>query len=281
MNLSEYRQAAEILCQADGLLITAGAGMGIDSGLPDFRGPQGFWKAYPALGEANMHFQDIACPDAFRDHPELAWGFYGHRLALYRAKLPHEGFTILRNIADRLNHGSFVFTSNVDGQFQKAGVADTRIHECHGTIHLLQCLKPCGPMLWPAEFDPVIDEERCLMISTLPTCPECGGLARPNIMMFHDWYWHDQHSRAQALRYTRWRAVVKKLAVIELGAGTHIPSVRHFSEEQAMHGVLIRINPLESRKPAPIKGVSIAAGALETMRGINDALYDEGFWAGA
>ena len=42
-------EAAELIAQADGLLITAGAGMGIDSGMPDFRGENGFWKAYPAF----------------------------------------------------------------------------------------------------------------------------------------------------------------------------------------------------------------------------------------
>ena len=46
----DYRRCAELIGQADGLLITAGAGMGIDSGLPDFRGPGGFWRVYPALG---------------------------------------------------------------------------------------------------------------------------------------------------------------------------------------------------------------------------------------
>src|SRR5690606_8161485 len=52
-----YSSAAQLLAQADGLLITAGAGMGIDSGLPDFRGSEGFWNAYPALGRARIQFE--------------------------------------------------------------------------------------------------------------------------------------------------------------------------------------------------------------------------------
>ena len=59
-------QAAELIAQADGLIITAGAGMGVDSGLPDFRGPEGFWRAYPALGRAGMHFEDVASPQTCR-----------------------------------------------------------------------------------------------------------------------------------------------------------------------------------------------------------------------
>ena len=74
-----FRRCAEAVHQADGLLVAAGAGMGVDSGLPDFRGTQGFWRAYPALGRARIAFESIAGPAAFDADPLLAWGFYGHR----------------------------------------------------------------------------------------------------------------------------------------------------------------------------------------------------------
>ncbi|MDS4013216.1 MAG: NAD-dependent deacetylase, partial [Candidatus Accumulibacter sp.] len=76
----DYDRCARLLTQADGLLITAGAGLGVDSGLPDFRGVHGFWRAYPALGQARIAFEQIANPAAFAAQPRLAWGFYGHRL---------------------------------------------------------------------------------------------------------------------------------------------------------------------------------------------------------
>ncbi len=75
-------EAALFLRDADGLLVAAGAGMGVDSGLPDFRGNQGFWNAYPALGSERIQFEDVASPLKFYRRPRLAWGFYGHRLAL-------------------------------------------------------------------------------------------------------------------------------------------------------------------------------------------------------
>jgi NAD-dependent SIR2 family protein deacetylase len=118
--------------------------------MPDFRGPQGFWGAYPALGRARIAFEEIANPAAFASQPRLAWGFYGHRLQLYRRTVPHEGFQILRQIGERLPHGAHVFTSNVDGQFQKAGFAEDRVSECHGSIHHLQCLDGCHDGIWPA-----------------------------------------------------------------------------------------------------------------------------------
>ena len=90
------QRAADWISQAESLLITAGAGMGVDSGLPDFRGEQGFWKHYPVLGKRNLSFIDIAQPKHFFSNPALAWGFYGHRLQLYRQAEPHAGFQLLR-----------------------------------------------------------------------------------------------------------------------------------------------------------------------------------------
>ena len=68
----QLKRAAELIAGADALVIAAGAGMGIDSGLPDFRGDGGFWKAYPALAEAKIDFMAIANPRAFEDTPSLA-----------------------------------------------------------------------------------------------------------------------------------------------------------------------------------------------------------------
>lgn len=54
--------AADAIGRANAMLIAAGAGMGVDSGLPDFRGPQGFWRAYPALERLGLRFQDTSNP---------------------------------------------------------------------------------------------------------------------------------------------------------------------------------------------------------------------------
>lgn len=255
--------AATLIDQCDGLLITAGAGMGIDSGLPDFRGDKGFWNAYPALGKHGLRFTEIANPRAFRERPELAWGFYGHRLQLYRRTVPHAGFGILKRIAARLPHGAFVFTSNVDGQFQRSGMPGERVVECHGSIEKLQCLGDCGHPAWSAqEFVPAVDEERCLLSCALPRCPHCGDIARPNILMFGDRLWDSSEADRQEQRLGAWLARQQRAVVIELGAGTWIPSVRVFGESQDRP--LIRVNPGE---PAVglARDIGIALGALEGL----------------
>ena len=265
-----FERCADLIRAADSLIVGAGAGMGVDSGLPDFRGEHGFWKAYPALGQAGISFYDAATPQTFEKNPRLAWGFYGHRLKLYRETAPHAGFGILQAIAARLVHGAFVFTSNVDGQFQKAGFSGDRIDECHGSIHNLQCLEPCTPKIWPADgFEPEVDTVQCRLLSDLPRCPACDGIARPNILMFNDWVWQARKEHLQARAMTDWKQTIHHPVVIEIGAGTDIPSVRSFCERQG--APLIRINP---REPALGRraGMSLAMGALEALEGIQAAL---------
>lgn len=270
MNAGQYQQCSALIDQADGLLITAGAGMGVDSGLPDFRGAEGFWKAYPALATAGIRFQEIASPESFLSHPRLAWGFYGHRLNLYRRTLPHDGFRILLELADSMPRGAFVFTSNVDGQFQKAGFRDSEICEAHGSIHHLQCLNGCAGDIWPARtFEPVVDDEQCLLTSELPTCPHCGRLARPNILMFGDGGWLEFRERIQNAALRQWLRRVERPVIIELGAGTSIPTVRMTGQQ--VGGPLIRINPRESQVTRKTD-ISLAVGALEGLQGIANTL---------
>ena len=85
MNIEKnIKLAANALKNADALLITAGAGIGVDSGLPDFRGTSGFWKEYPPIAKLGVSFSEMANPRWFFEKPKLAWAFYGHRLNLYR-----------------------------------------------------------------------------------------------------------------------------------------------------------------------------------------------------
>ena len=266
------RQAAEWIHDATGLLITAGAGMGVDSGLPDFRGPEGFWKAYPGLKAHGLTFTDIANPQAFHGDARLAWGFYGHRLALYRNTVPHEGFDILRRWADAHAHGSYVFTSNVDGQFQTAGFSETRVAECHGAIRRMQCLGNCAGRVWSADgFEPDVDEETSRLRNALPRCPTCGGLARPNILMFDDVEWLGHRYEAAVNRAHEWVQSVERLVIIEIGAGRAIPPVRRFGERSG--GRLIRIGP-DDWKVSRRSAVGLQGGGLAVLRQLDELLAE-------
>ncbi len=172
--------------------------------------------------------------------------------------------------------GMAVFTSNVDGQFQRAGFTPPQVpvHECHGSIHFLQCLRGCCEDIWPADdFVPQVDVAACRLLNTPPACPRCGGLARPNVLMFGDWGWVEARQRQQAGRLSAWLARVQRPLVVELGAGTAIPSVRHFGEHivRDLGGRLVRINPRECQVPSRLD-VGLATGALAGLKAIDTAL---------
>ena len=267
-------RAAEAISSAEALLVTAGAGIGVDSGLPDFRGNEGFWRAYPPLKRLGISFYDMANPIWFKRDPELAWGFYGHRLELYRSTEPHDGFRILRDWGEGCTFGSFVFTSNVDGQFHKAGFDGDRILECHGSIHHLQCLHHCGEITRADPFEVAVDDETFRASAPLPSCSRCGSLARPNVLMFGDFGWLPDRTSAQERRFADWVAQLgdSRLVIVEVGAGTAVPTVRMTSEQLAHRpgATLIRINVREPQ--APRNHIGIALGGLEALREIAERI---------
>ncbi|MHC1727297.1 MAG: NAD-dependent deacetylase [Syntrophobacteraceae bacterium] len=276
----ELRRAAEVLGDADALLITAGAGIGVDSGLPDFRGDRGFWKAYPLIAQKGLSFVEMANPEWFQRDPSLAWAFYGHRLNLYRGTSPHDGFHILLELARKKPYGYFVFTSNVDGQFQKAGFDENRIVECHGSIHRLQCVQECSDLIWDAEeIELTVEEESFKALESLPKCPKCGCLARPNILMFGDWQWISRRTDGQSAGLRQWLTRVSEnrasLAIVEAGAGRAVSTVRSTSESIAARygATLVRVNPRDFEVPGK-RHISIPLGALEGISRI-DRIVEE------
>ena len=272
INLDALQQAASWIQRADGLIIAAGAGMGVDSGLPDFRGKEGFWRAYPALAQLNIDFEDIANSELFFNNPELAWGFYGHRWRLYQQAQTRNGFQILKKWLSRKKEGGWVYTSNVDGQFQAAGFDAQKIVECHGSLFQLQCSTPCHQSTWTAAgFQPQVDMAQCRLSNALPQCPHCGETARPNILLFNDHSWVNKAEEATR-QFESWLPWLQKPVVIELGAGTHVPSIRNLSARLAQHHhcPLIRINPDDCTTPYP-QSIGLQGGALSVLTAI-DAL---------
>jgi NAD-dependent SIR2 family protein deacetylase len=274
MTQATLQQVAERVDAADALLIGAGAGMGVDSGLPDFRGDEGFWTAYPPFRRLGLSFVDLANPIWFKQDPAQAWGFYGHRRRLYLDTAPHRGFAILRQWAGNCPFGAFVFTSNVDGHFSAAGFDERQVVECHGSIHHLQCSRPCSPSIWQADLadDVTVDESTMRAAPPWPSCPSCEAVARPNILMFGDYAWIEQRTAAQMQRYRHWLASVrsKRLLIVEIGAGTAVPTVRWECERQGHQGQLIRINLRESETnglgiSVPLTGLQ-ALEKIETLR---------------
>lgn len=271
---------AEKIREADAIIVTAGAGMGVDSGLPDFRSENGFWNAYPEAEELGLDFYELADPSFFKNDPELAWGFYGHRLNMYRSTEPHEGFSILKNITENIPH--YVYTSNVDGHFQVAGFDN--VWECHGSINFFQPVEVSySQMFLDIHNDLIIPGDRFNVeienmraISELPKNEE-GQLLRPNVLMFRDAGWLPDREQQQKKHFTNWFEnefpCTNKTVVLECGAGVDIQSARTMGERivTKCDGTLIRINP-NHEKVYRKQDISMKYGALEALTAIKEQL---------
>ena len=270
--LTPLERAAVQIRRAGALLLHTGAGMGVDSGLPDFRGPDGFWKAYPPLRHLGLRFEEIANPMHFDRDPSLAWGFYGHRLQLYRETIPHDGYAIFQDLC--AGKRRFAFTSNIDGHHQLSGFDEAQVMEVHGSLMWLQCTTPCSRRVWSAaELQLDVDMTQCRAAEPLPTCPECGAVARPNVLMFGDWSFLDDRTESQGEHFSAFLRTIQpeQLTILEIGAGSAVPTVRMQSERLLRAGAqLIRINPRESHGPEST--ISVPMGGLEALRALRNML---------
>ncbi|HLO27472.1 MAG TPA: hypothetical protein VK187_15310 [Geobacteraceae bacterium] len=108
----------------------------------------------------------------------------------------------------------------------------------------------------------------------IPTCTRCGETARPNILMFGDWSWISDRTARQERNFDEFVTDHRDapLVVVELGAGTAIPTIRYTSERVGGRrgATVIRINPREAQI-AP-QHISLSCGALDGVRGIEAAL---------
>jgi len=156
---------------AERLVILTGAGISTDSGIQDFRGPNGLWTKDPAAEKrANLQY--------YVSDPEVRKSSWRYRLdaPFFRAE-PNRGHAAIAERARR--HGLHaLITQNVDGLHQAAGVDPWKVIEVHGTVHEWGCLS-CdagGPI--QEALDRVRGGEED------PPCPTCGGIIKTKTISF-------------------------------------------------------------------------------------------------
>jgi len=287
MTINEKIQEAKRLIEAaDAVIITTGAGASVDSGLPDYRSKGGLWKDanLPNIANVNNDFMSLATGVMFHLSPQRAWGFYADRLEQYRDTIPHKGYELLHNLMNTKD--VFCYTTNVDGQLQKAGFPEDKIVERHGSIHWIQCMRCTSPSNPEKAFitrnvNSICENTLQLSVQKsrvvdLPKC-KCGGILRPNILMFDDGDWEYDRTRAQEVRFRKWlekydnpsKGTKYKVVLIEIGAGVTVNSVRRESEKltKMTKGTLIRINDIHDQIDDRF-GFSIKGKAKEVLEKI-------------
>ena len=159
------------LRQARAVVVLTGAGISTESGIPDFRGPQGVWTKNPGA-EKTATLQHYVRDAAVR---EQAWQNRLH--SQYWTAEPNAGHRALAALERRAALDTLV-TQNIDGLHQKAGSSPDKIVEIHGNVREVKCLS-CR---WRAPMEAALDRVRAGEAD--PECPECGGILKSATISF-------------------------------------------------------------------------------------------------
>jgi NAD-dependent deacetylase len=156
---------------AKSVVVLTGAGISTESGIPDFRGPQGVWTRDPEAEKlSNIHYY-VADPEVRRK----SW----------QARLAHPAWSARPNAGhaaivelERCGKLHALITQNIDGLHQKAGNSPTLVIEVHGTVHDVVCLF-CG---WKGPMQATLDRVRSGELD--PACKDCGGILKSDTISF-------------------------------------------------------------------------------------------------
>jgi NAD-dependent deacetylase len=199
------------------MLALTGAGVSAESGIPTFRGKEGYWT----VGAREYHPQELATHAAFETMPWDVWAWYLYRRGVCRGAEPNPGHAALVRLERALPERFALITQNVDGLHRRAG--STRVLAIHGDIDQMRCASECVLDRWPipeqvaslAKGEAVPAAARALLV-----CPRCGGLARPHVLWFDEMYDEPRFFLDSARELARTAAL---LVVAGTSAQTNLP----------------------------------------------------------
>lgn len=148
------------------ILVIAGAGLSAESGIPTFRGAEGYWR--------NQDPRELATRAAFDRNPRLVWEWYNHRRAVIRGSMPNGAHRALVEL-QRRTPGFLLVTQNTDDLDRRAGMSAGSMVKIHGDIFDTICIE-CGGRV------PAGNESADLV----PRCAMCGGMMRPGVVWFDE-----------------------------------------------------------------------------------------------
>jgi NAD-dependent SIR2 family protein deacetylase len=277
-------RAAQYVRNADVLLIAAGAGMGVDAGLPDYY--SGIRLAHPRLAELGLSLYDVSNHALFEHNPALAWGHWVKRQREYMNALPHVGYHILYTWSKSNKRNIRVVTTNLDRHFVRTGFPLDNIFEMHGSMYDAQCMRDCGVSPWQLDTTnlPSVDSNTMLLLGPPPLCIQCGGPARVCTALAVDDHWNASRVEEARMRHEtffRELSAERVLTVLEIGCGTvmckvRIEAARIVAEHRMRKGraAHIRINLYQAHIDEHEDNISLPLDALEVLRTINQLVTD-------
>jgi len=196
-----------------------GAGVSAESGIPTFRGKEGYWT----VRAREYHPQELATHEAFEAMPWEVWAWYLYRRAICRNAAPNDGHRALVRAGTAWPDRFALVTQNVDGLHRRAGNADHHVLAIHGDIQQMRCARECVADRWQipdavgelGKGEPVSPAVKALLV-----CPKCTGMARPHVLWFDESYDEERYHLDTVRRIANEAALV---VVAGTSAQTNLP----------------------------------------------------------
>ena len=209
------------LTGSDGpIVFLTGAGISAESGIPTFRGAEGYWQ----VGSRNYQPTEMATAQAFASMPEEVWRWYLFRRAVCQAATPNAAHRALVALEQRLGERFLLVTQNVDGLHLRAGNSPARTYQIHGNLDFCRCRSGCRPAVRPLT-DAVRGDwakERSLTDAELAALRcDCGDWLRPHVLWFDEAYDEPLYRYVSALRAAETAAA---LIVVGTSGATTLPA---------------------------------------------------------
>jgi NAD-dependent deacetylase len=243
------------------IVALTGAGVSAESGIPTFRGKEGYWT----IGAREYHPQELATHEAFTHMPWSVWAWYLYRRGVCLGAEPNAGHVALVEMATSLGDRFALVTQNVDGLHRRAGSPDATTFPIHGDISLMRCARDCTLARTPipdavpalAKGEDVSDAIKALLV-----CPRCKGMARPHVL------WFDESYDEERFHLMTVRALAARSALVVIAgtsAQTNLPwQVVSLAERAG--ATIVDINPednpfgdIAARSGGVIRGPAAAA----------------------
>eukprot|EP01080_Neovahlkampfia_damariscottae_P006165 gene6165-10172_t len=186
-------EATNIISRSNNLCVLIGAGLSSESGIPTFRGQDGYWK----VGSKNYHPETLATNSFFYENPKSCWEWYEYRRKKCLASQPNEGhysLVKLEKIFKKLKKEIHIVTQNVDGLNLRAGQDPELTFEIHGNINYMRNSETEEDKTFP------ISENSNLDSDGLRRIPNTNDLARPHILWFDEYYTEELYKYESALK---------------------------------------------------------------------------------
>ena len=199
--------------------VLTGAGISAESGIPTFRGTEGYWT----LGSRNYMPEEMATESMFRTLPEEVWRWYLYRFGICQKFEPNAAHWALSSLESTLEARFALVTQNIDGLHRRAGSSLERTYCIHGDAAFVRCAGSCGVGLLPLPDLGLRDAQTALSERDIQAlhCPQCGDWLRPNVLWFDEYYDEPLYRAESALRAAARSDV---LLVIGTSGATNLPN---------------------------------------------------------